>query len=44
MIYLGGEVDHRIDNSELVDHLVELVEKRADEIKAQESAESVAAE
>jgi len=44
MIYLGGEVDHRIDNSELVDHLVELVEKRAAEIQAEEAKQCVAAE
>lgn len=44
MIYLGGEVDHRIDNDKLVDHLVELVENRAAEIQAEEAKQSVAAE
>ncbi len=44
MIYLDGEVDHRIDNTEIVDHLVELVEKRAAEIQAEEAKQSVAAE
>jgi len=44
MIYLNGEVDHRIDNTELVDHLVELVEKRAAEIQAEEANQTVAAE
>ena len=44
MVYLNGETDHRIDNSELVDHLVELVEKRAAEIEAEEAKQSVAAE
>ena len=44
MIYLDGDVDHRIDNTELVDHLVDLVEKRAAEIQAREEAEAVAAE
>ncbi len=44
MIYLGGEVDHRIDNDKLVDHLVELVEKRATEIQAEEAKQAVAAE
>ena len=43
-IYLNGEIDHRINNSELVDHLVELVEKRAAEIQAEEAKASVAAE
>jgi len=44
MIYLGGEVDHRLDNDKLVDHLVDLVEKRAEQIQAEESAASTAAE
>ncbi len=44
MVYLGGEVDHRIDNGELVDHLVALVEKRAAEIEAEKDAKPVAAE
>ena len=44
MIYLNGEVDHRIDNTELVDHLVELVEKKAEEIQAEEAKAAVAAE
>jgi (E)-4-hydroxy-3-methylbut-2-enyl-diphosphate synthase len=44
MIYLDGEIDHRIDNGALVDHLVELVEKRAAEIQAQEAKDAVAAE
>lgn len=44
MIYLNGEVDHRIDNDELVDHLVGLVEKRAEEIQAEEAKAAVAAE
>jgi len=44
MIYLDGEIDHRIDNGQIVDHLVELVEKRAAEIQAEEAKQSVAAE
>ena len=44
MIYLGGEIDHRIDNDKLVDHLVELVEKRAAEIQAEDANQTVAAE
>ncbi len=44
MVYLGGEIDHRIDNDKLVDHLVELVEKRAAKIQAEEANASVAAE
>ncbi|MBI1366354.1 MAG: flavodoxin-dependent (E)-4-hydroxy-3-methylbut-2-enyl-diphosphate synthase [Alphaproteobacteria bacterium] len=44
MVYINGEIDHRIDNADLVDHLVELVEKRAAEIQEKERAAAVAAE
>ena len=44
MVYIGGDVDHRLDNDKLVDHLVGLVEKRAEEIQAEEAAQTVAAE
>jgi (E)-4-hydroxy-3-methylbut-2-enyl-diphosphate synthase len=43
-VYLHGEPDHRLDNDKIVDHLVELVEKRAAEIRAKAEKESVAAE
>ena len=42
MIYWAGKQDHRISNDEMVDHIVDLVEKRAKEIdaeKVQEPAE-----
>ena len=42
MIYWAGKQDHRIGNDEMVDHIVDLVEKRAKEIdaeKVQEPAE-----
>ena len=42
MIYWAGKQDHRISNDDMVDHIVDLVEKRAKEIdtkKIQESAE-----
>ena len=44
MIYLDGNPDHRIDNSELVDHLVEMVEKKAAEMDAANDEQTVAAE
>jgi hypothetical protein len=43
-VYPGGEPHHRLDNDKILDHLVELVEKKAAEIKAREEKESVAAE
>ncbi|MEO0834054.1 MAG: flavodoxin-dependent (E)-4-hydroxy-3-methylbut-2-enyl-diphosphate synthase, partial [Pseudomonadota bacterium] len=44
MVYIGGDVDHRIDNDKLVDHLVGLVEERAAEIEAEKETAVVAAE
>jgi len=44
MVYIGGDVDHRLDNDKLVDHLVELVENKAAEVDEQKAAEEVAAE
>jgi len=34
MVYLAGLQDHKIDNAKMLDHLVELVEKKAEEIEA----------
>ena len=34
MVYVAGKPDHKMDNDKLVDHIVELVEKRAAEIEA----------
>jgi len=38
MVYLAGKQDHRMDNDQLVDHIVELVEKKAAEIEAGQKA------
>ncbi len=43
-VYLDGEPHHRLDNDKILDHLVELVEKKAAEIRAREEKEAVAAE
>jgi (E)-4-hydroxy-3-methylbut-2-enyl-diphosphate synthase len=43
MIYSGGKTSHTIDGAAMVDHIVELVEARAAEIKAAER-EKIAAE
>ncbi|RCW88836.1 flavodoxin-dependent (E)-4-hydroxy-3-methylbut-2-enyl-diphosphate synthase [Paracoccus lutimaris] len=37
MVYLAGKQDHKMTNEQMVDHIVELVEKRAAEIDAAES-------
>ncbi|MFC2969833.1 flavodoxin-dependent (E)-4-hydroxy-3-methylbut-2-enyl-diphosphate synthase [Acidimangrovimonas pyrenivorans] len=43
MVYLAGKQDHKLSNEQMVDHIVELVEKRAAEIEA-EKARAEAAE
>jgi (E)-4-hydroxy-3-methylbut-2-enyl-diphosphate synthase len=34
MVYVAGNPDHKVDNDAMVDHIVELVEKRAEEMRA----------
>jgi len=41
---MAGKPDHKMDNEHMVDHIVELVEARAAELKAAESASRAAAE
>ena len=40
MVYMAGKQDHKIGNEAMVDHIVELVEKRAAEIDAANAAEA----
>lgn len=44
MVYLAGKQDHKLGNEEMIDHIVQLVEKRAAEIEAANAAEVDAAE
>lgn len=44
MIYMAGKPDHKMDNEHMVDHIVQLVEARAAELAAAESAALAAAE
>jgi (E)-4-hydroxy-3-methylbut-2-enyl-diphosphate synthase len=37
MVYVAGRPDHKMDNDRMVDHIVELVEARAAELKAAEA-------
>ncbi len=39
MVYISGVADHKLDNDKLVDHIVELVEKKAVELEAERAAE-----
>ena len=43
MVYLAGKQDHKMDNAAMIDHIVELVEKRAAEIEAERAAADKAA-
>ncbi len=38
MVYVAGRPDHKLDNDSMVDHIVDLVEKRAAEIEAEKAA------
>ena len=38
MVYLGGEPDHRLKDGDIVEHLVELVERKAAQIQAEDAA------
>jgi (E)-4-hydroxy-3-methylbut-2-enyl-diphosphate synthase len=44
MIYRAGKTDHTIDGRDMVEHIVELVEAKAEELKAAKEAEKLAAE
>ncbi len=44
MVYLAGKQDHRADNEGMIDHIVQLVEKRAAQIEERMAAEEEAAE
>lgn len=44
MVYMAGKPDHKQDNAGMIDHIVELVERRAAEIEAEKSALAPAAE
>ncbi len=37
MVYLSGKPDHKMDNEHMVDHIVELVEKKAAQIEAEKA-------
>jgi (E)-4-hydroxy-3-methylbut-2-enyl-diphosphate synthase len=40
MVYVGGRPDHKLKDADIVEHLAELVEKRAAEILAREAAKA----
>ena len=44
MVYRAGKPDHKMDNEHMIEHIVELVEAKAAELKAAETEALVAAE
>jgi (E)-4-hydroxy-3-methylbut-2-enyl-diphosphate synthase len=44
MVYLAGKQSHKLSNEQMVDHIVEQVETRAEAIEAAVAAEAQAAE
>jgi (E)-4-hydroxy-3-methylbut-2-enyl-diphosphate synthase len=44
MVYLAGKQSHKMSNDQMVDHIVEQVEKKAAELEAARAAEAQAAE
>ena len=42
MVYLSGIADHKMNNAGMLDHIVELVEKKAEELEAERAALSAA--
>ena len=44
MVYLAGKQSHKLSNDQMVDHIVEQVEKRAEAIEAEATAAAQAAE
>ncbi|MBE3637052.1 flavodoxin-dependent (E)-4-hydroxy-3-methylbut-2-enyl-diphosphate synthase [Mangrovicoccus algicola] len=44
MVYLAGKQSHKMTNDQMIDHIVEQVEKKAAEIEAAEAASAEAAE
>jgi (E)-4-hydroxy-3-methylbut-2-enyl-diphosphate synthase len=39
-VYISGLTDHRLKDADIVDHLVELVEKKAAELEAAKQSEA----
>ncbi|MDR3511768.1 MAG: 4-hydroxy-3-methylbut-2-en-1-yl diphosphate synthase, partial [Caulobacteraceae bacterium] len=37
MVYLAGKPDHKMDNDQMIEHIVQLVQARADEIETEKA-------
>ena len=43
MVYMAGKAHHKLGNEEMVEHIVELVEKKAAELEAEKAAQALVA-
>ena len=43
-MFISGKADHNVSNADMIEHIVDLVEQKAERLRAQKSAEEVAAE
>ena len=37
MVYMAGKPDHKMDNDQMIEHIVELVEAKAKDLEAQKA-------
>ena len=43
-MFVAGRPDHNVSNADMIEHIVELVEKKAERMRAEREAAEVAAE
>jgi (E)-4-hydroxy-3-methylbut-2-enyl-diphosphate synthase len=43
MVYVAGKPDHKMDNEQMVEHIVGLVEQRARQLEAEKAKETLQA-
>ena len=43
-MFVSGKADHNVSNADMIEHIVDLVEQKAERLRAQRAAEEVAAE
>jgi (E)-4-hydroxy-3-methylbut-2-enyl-diphosphate synthase len=44
MVYAAGKTDHTVEGASMIDHIVELVERKVEAIQASEAAAKLAAD
>ena len=43
-MYVSGRADHNVTNADMVEHIVDLVEQKAERLRADREAETLAAQ